>query len=92
MTFLSRIAVVSKSRSYKEKVLELATEFLLEASILSGVLGVLESAISVHGWPSLRAITWSIGFAVFFFLCACMIQIVKEWRTGTLDVPEESST
>lgn len=79
MSLLNKIKAARQSDGFKEKVLELATEFALEASVLSGVLGILESAIAWHRWPTQKALVFSVLFAFLFFAIACTLQALKIW-------------
>jgi hypothetical protein len=92
MRLLSRIKRAGRNDLYREKVLELATEFMLEASVLSGVLGILESAISWHNWPTGRVIGMSLSFAVGFFLLGCILQALKDWDRDSLVDHEASNS
>jgi hypothetical protein len=79
---LDKIRKAGRTKGYRTRILDLVTEFLLEASVLTGVLGILDYAITARQTPTLTVIALSLGFAGIFFVLACILQALKDWRAG----------
>ena len=77
MIFARELRTIRNSEGLREKIVEMATEFCLEASVLIVVLGILDSAISAHGWPGKEVFVLSVLVGAAFFAMACIIQVYK---------------
>jgi len=64
----------------------MAVEFFVEASVLVGVLGILDFVITWRQQPTLKVVAWSLGIAVGLFSAAVIMQAVNEPE------PEEASS
>lgn len=74
MEFFRKLWSIRNEAEFRRKIVEMATDFFLEASVLVSVLGVLESAIAAHGVPSMRVFSLSVSVGALFFIVGCIIQ------------------
>lgn len=57
---------------------QMVIEYLLEASVLVSVLGILDSVIAWRQQPTLKVIGWSLGISFVLVACAVIIQAANE--------------